>query len=155
MLGHVEFQVNAREHRTRKNAGYQDAGERTRQNHEEQVVSGVDRRQNQNRDDAEVNHSLPRQPVVNLIDDPAQAGAPREVGHDGDGDPRGKPESNHGGDGGEQDAALLRDGSGKQRHQQRRRKHQHGHAEIAPARLIARAPHAKNERISHYCAPRR
>ncbi len=151
VLGHVEFQVNASEHRARKDTGNQDAREGTRQDHEQQIVSGVDGSENQNRDDAEVNHSLAREAVVNLIDHPAEAGASREIGHDGDRHPCGQAKSDDGGDGGEQDAALLRDGGGKKRDQQRRGEHQHGDAEIAPAGLVARAPHAENERIGHRC----
>ena len=118
MLGQVEFQVDAGEHRAREDAGNQDPGDGAGENHEEEVVAGVDGGEDQDRDDSEVDHAFAGEAVVNLIDDPAEAGATGEVGNDGDGDPGGHAESEDGGDGGEQDAALLGDGGGKERDRQ-------------------------------------
>ena len=43
----------------------------------------------ENEDGAEIDDAVAREAVVDLIGDPAQAGAPRERGHDGDADPAG------------------------------------------------------------------
>ena len=99
-FGQIEFQVNASEDRAGKHAGNEDAGDGAGQHHEEEVVAGVDGGEDQNRDDSEVDHAFAREAVINLIDEPAQAGAAREVGHDGDGDPGGHAEREHRGDGG-------------------------------------------------------
>ncbi len=149
VLGNVEPQLDAGKHRARQHAGNQDAGERAGQHHEEQVVAGVDGSENQDGDHAEVHHAFAREAVVHLVNDPAQAGTPRELGHDGDAHPSGKAQSDRSADGSECDAALLRDGGGEERDQQRHREYQHGDGEIAPIVFIAVAPESKDERVGH------
>ena len=130
-------------------AGNQNARDGAGQHHEEQVVAGIDGREDQDRDDAEVHHAFARQPVIHLIDDPAQAGAPREFRHDVDGHPTGQAQSDYSADGGEPDAALLRDGGGEQRDEQRDGENQHGDGKVLPAVFVAVAPQAKDERVGH------
>ena len=49
VLRQIEFQVDAREHDARKDAGDQNAGKRASENHEEQVVAGIHRREDEDR----------------------------------------------------------------------------------------------------------
>ena len=110
MFGHVELQPNTGKHGAGEHAGNNDAGQRTGQDHEKQIVAGVDRSKNQNADDAEVNHALAGQFVINLIDHPAKTGAPGKIRNDGDRDPTGKSQRYGGRSCGESDAPLLGDG---------------------------------------------
>src|SRR5579863_2833121 len=149
VLGHVEPELDASEYRARKHAGNQQASHRTGQQHPEQVVPSVDGCEDENEDDAEVNDAFARESVIHLIDDPAQAGAPRELRHDSDADPSGKAQSDDGADGCEGDAALLRDCGGKQRDQKRDGENQHRDGKVLPAVFVAVAPEAKDERVGH------
>ena len=150
MLGHVELQVDSGQDRARQHARNQDSGERARENHEEQVISGVDGSENQNENGYEVDDSFTREAVVHLIHEPAQTGAPGECGYDDDGDPAGQTERDNSGDGGNAYAAFLRRCGGEKGDDQRRRKHQHGDAETAPPGTVAIIPKPRDESLFHF-----
>src|SRR5580704_18284875 len=113
MLGHFELKVDSGEHDAREHSGNENAGERAGQNHEKQVVSGVYGGQNENRNRDEVNHSFAREPVINLIDQPAKTGSTCKPRNDDDGHPSGEAERNYRCDCGEADPAFLRSGRRK------------------------------------------
>ena len=60
VLGHVEFQVDTSEHNARQHSGNQNPSKRAGENHEEQVVAGIHRREHENKDRAEINDSFAR-----------------------------------------------------------------------------------------------
>ena len=124
----------------RKDARNQNAGERAGENHEEQIVAGVHGRQNEDKNHAEVNDAFAGEPVIDLIDDPAQTGAPRELRHDRDGHPSGEAQRDGGGDARPAHAALLRHRRGKRATISARGKHQHGDAKITPSGPVALLP---------------
>src|SRR5271163_464289 len=147
VLWQIEFELDAGEHDARKHAGNQNTGEQTGENQEKQIVAGVDRGQNQYEDGGEIDDAVARQAIVNLIGDPAQAGAPRERRHNGDGYPRRDSQRNQSGDAGEPDATFLSGGGGKQRDEKSDGQREDGDAEIAPAGAVACVPHSRDDGI--------
>ena len=111
-----------------------------RENHEEQVVAGIHRREDQNEDRAEIDDSFAREAIVHLIDEPAQTSTPRERRDDRDRHPAGHAERYDCGAGSNPNAAGLRSGGGEKRDEQRNGEHQHRDAEIFPAGTIASPP---------------
>ena len=113
VLGHIELQVDTSEHHARQHSGNQNSSKRAGENHEEKVVACVYRREHEDEDSAKINDSFARQPVVHLIDEPAQTRASRKRGDDGDCNPAGEAERNCRRAGGNPDASCLRRGGGK------------------------------------------
>ena len=90
--GKSNFSSIAGEHDAREHAGNQNPREQAGENHEEQIVAGVDRGENQDENGGEINDSVAREAVIDLIGEPAQAGAARQRGNDRDRHPAGQPE---------------------------------------------------------------
>ena len=121
MLGDLEFQFDSGKHGARENAGNENPSEQARENHEEQIVAGVHRGEDQYEDRAEIDDPLARQLVIHLIHEPAQAGPPREAWDNRDGDPGGQPQSGQRRESGSPHAAFLGHCGGVQRENQSHR----------------------------------
>ena len=80
VLGHVEFQIDAGKHDARKHAGNENPGEQAGENQKEKIVAGVDRGEHEDEDRGEIDGAVAREAVVNLIGEPAQAGALASAG---------------------------------------------------------------------------
>ena len=126
------MQVHAGEHQTREHSGDQNAREQAGQNHEQKIVAGVERRQRDHRDAAEIHQAFARQFVIDLIREPAQRRAPREFRHDGQAHPSGKRERRESGAGSNRLVAGLRRGAGVQREAESQSERADGYEKIAP-----------------------
>ena len=131
----------------RKHAGDQNAREAAAEDHEEQVVAGVDGGEDQDEDCAEIDDAVAREAVVDLVGDPSQARAAcASAGTMVTPTHPASASAKRGGDGGEEDAPCLRDSGGEKREAQRDRKREHGDGEVAPAGAVDAAPPARDER---------
>ena len=145
--GKSNLQLDSGEHDARKHAGNQNACEQAGENQEQQIVAGIDGGEHQHENADEVDDAVARELVINLICEPAKAGAPRECGNDGYGHPAGDSKRKQRGDSGDPDAPFLRSRRGKQREEKSNGERQDGDAEIAPAGAIAPMPHASDDGV--------
>ena len=77
MFGQYEPHCDPRERDGREDAGHQDDGDEARENQEEEIVSGVQRRECDKKDPAEIDPPFKRDAVLHFVTDPAERRALR------------------------------------------------------------------------------
>src|SRR5258708_17411636 len=108
MFGQYEAHGDARERYGRENAGQQNEGDKTRENQEEEIVSGVQRRERDKNDPADIDPTLEGDAVLHFVTEPAERRALRQDGNERYTHPAGEGERGKRGRAGEPALAYFR-----------------------------------------------
>src|SRR6266481_8850760 len=119
VFGQYEPHSYARERNGRENTGHQNEGDKTRENQEEEIVAGVERRECDKNDPAEINPTLKGDAVLHFVTDPAERRALCENRNERHAHPAGDSERGKRRSAGERELACFRGGTGIQRQEER------------------------------------
>ena len=114
MFGQYEPHFDAREGDGRENAGHQNECDEARKNQEEEIVSGVQRRECDKKDPAEIDPTLEGDAVLHFVTDPAKRRALRQDGNERHSHPAGNGQRGERRSAGEREVAQFRGGPGIQ-----------------------------------------
>ena len=140
MLGQFEPHVDPAEHQPRKHPRDQHARKQARQNHEQEIVAGVQGGQRYHENAAEIHHALACQFVIDLIGEPAQRRPPRQNRHDRQRDPTRQGQCRECRHAGDDEMSSFRCRPGIQRQKQRRCERHQRDEETAPAGPVETMP---------------
>jgi len=115
MFRQHEPHSDARERDGRENTGHQNEGDEASENQEEEIVAGVERRERDKNDPAEINPTLKGDAVFHFVSDPAERRALRENRDERHAHPAGDGQRGKRRSAGERELTYFRGGAGIQR----------------------------------------